>query len=54
MLAIVLHDSGRYPDTVMPVVIGDPLPWTAVAVTSSWASGNRLAELVVGFAVWAS
>jgi hypothetical protein len=25
VLAIVLHDSGRYPDTVMFVVIGDPL-----------------------------
>ncbi|MBD9730362.1 hypothetical protein IGX29_00735 [Streptomyces sp. H28] len=32
VLAIVLHDSGRYPDTAMSVVIGDPLPCTAVAV----------------------
>ncbi|MFF8881341.1 hypothetical protein [Streptomyces flaveolus] len=31
VLAIVLHDSGRYPDTAMSVVIGDPLPCTAVA-----------------------
>jgi mRNA interferase MazF len=28
----VLHDSGRYPDTAVSVVIGDPLPCTAVAV----------------------
>ncbi|MFC8412639.1 MULTISPECIES: hypothetical protein [Streptomyces] len=32
ILAIVLHDSGRYPDTAMSVVIGAPLPCTAVAV----------------------
>ncbi|MFC8224073.1 hypothetical protein ACFUTY_38640 [Streptomyces sp. NPDC057362] len=32
VLAIVLHDSGRYPDTAMSVVIGDPFPCTAVAV----------------------
>ncbi|MFF9458691.1 hypothetical protein [Streptomyces flaveolus] len=32
VLAIVLHDSVRYPDTAMSVVIGDPLPCTAVAV----------------------
>ncbi|MFF8883174.1 hypothetical protein [Streptomyces flaveolus] len=32
VLAIVLHDNGRYPDTAMSVVIGDPLPCTAVAV----------------------
>ncbi|MEU2944368.1 hypothetical protein ABZ620_25685, partial [Nocardiopsis alba] len=32
VLAIVLHDSGRYPDTAMSVVIDDPLPCTAVAV----------------------
>ncbi|MFF3276008.1 hypothetical protein ACFYWU_34480 [Streptomyces chrestomyceticus] len=32
MLAIVLHPSGRYPDTAMSVVIGDPMPCTAVAV----------------------
>ncbi|MFE2462978.1 hypothetical protein [Streptomyces sp. NPDC059402] len=28
----MLHDSGRYPDTAGSVVIGDPLPCTAVAV----------------------
>ncbi|MFI1184637.1 hypothetical protein ACH4UT_34695 [Streptomyces sp. NPDC020799] len=32
VLAIVLHPSGRYPDTAMSVVIGDPMPCTAVAV----------------------
>ncbi|MFE9292014.1 hypothetical protein [Streptomyces olivaceus] len=32
VLALVLHDSGRYPDTAMSVVIGDPFPCTAVAV----------------------
>jgi mRNA interferase MazF len=32
VLAIVLHPSGRYPDTAMSVVIGEPLPCTAVAV----------------------
>ncbi|MET7685308.1 hypothetical protein [Streptomyces sp. NPDC005423] len=32
VLTIVLHESGRYPDTAMSVVIGDPLPCTAVAV----------------------
>lgn len=32
VLAIVLHPSGRFPDTAMSVVIGDPLPCTAVAV----------------------
>ncbi|MFJ9729310.1 hypothetical protein ACIRP3_41865 [Streptomyces sp. NPDC101209] len=32
VLAIMLHDSGRYPDTAMSVVIGDPIPCTAVAV----------------------
>ncbi|MFJ2774288.1 hypothetical protein [Streptomyces sp. NPDC087300] len=31
VLVIVLHPSGRYPDTAMSVVIGDPLPCTAVA-----------------------
>ncbi|MFH8533918.1 hypothetical protein ACH4GE_36560 [Streptomyces tendae] len=31
VLAIVLHDSGRYPDTAMSVVIGDPVPCAAVA-----------------------
>jgi mRNA interferase MazF len=34
VLVIVLHDSGRYPDTAMSVVIGDPLPCTAVAVNT--------------------
>ena len=28
---MVLHSSGRYPDTAMSVVIGDPLACTAVA-----------------------
>ncbi|MFF6815776.1 hypothetical protein ACFZAG_38900 [Streptomyces sp. NPDC012403] len=32
VLAIMLHDSGRYPDTAMSVVIGAPFPCTAVAV----------------------
>ncbi|MFK4106698.1 hypothetical protein ACI2L1_42970 [Streptomyces sp. NPDC019531] len=32
VVAIVLHPSGRYPDTAMSVVIGDPIPCTAVAV----------------------
>ncbi len=32
VLAIVLHPSGKYPDTAMSVVIGDPMPCTAVAV----------------------
>ncbi|MFF0516882.1 hypothetical protein [Streptomyces sp. NPDC004250] len=32
VLVIVLHESGRYPDTAMSVVIGDPVPCTAVAV----------------------
>jgi mRNA interferase MazF len=32
VLVIVLHPSGRYPDTAMSVVIDDPLPCTAVAV----------------------
>jgi len=32
VLAIVLHPPGRYPDTAMSVVIGDPLSCTAVAV----------------------
>lgn len=32
VLAIVLHPSGRYPDTAMSVVIGDPVACTAVAV----------------------
>ncbi|MFH8797593.1 hypothetical protein [Streptomyces sp. NPDC017941] len=32
VVALVLHPAGRYPDTAMSVVIGDPLPCTAVAV----------------------
>ncbi|MEU5281113.1 hypothetical protein AB0G87_32435 [Streptomyces asoensis] len=32
VLVIVLHDSGRFPDTAMSVAIGDPFPCTAVAV----------------------
>ncbi|MET9291076.1 type II toxin-antitoxin system PemK/MazF family toxin [Streptomyces sp. NPDC003077] len=32
VLVIVLHPSGRFPDTAMSVVIGDPVPCTAVAV----------------------
>ncbi|WP_327721907.1 hypothetical protein OG381_45795 [Streptomyces sp. NBC_00490] len=32
VLAIVLHPSGRYPDTAMSVVVDDPIPATAVAV----------------------
>ncbi|MEX1659172.1 hypothetical protein ABZ960_39460 [Streptomyces pseudovenezuelae] len=32
VVAIVLHPSGRYPDTAMSVMIGDPIPCTAVAV----------------------
>ncbi|MGQ5609625.1 MULTISPECIES: hypothetical protein [unclassified Streptomyces] len=35
MLVIVLYDSGRYPDTAMSVVIGVPLPCTAVAVNTA-------------------
>ncbi|MFJ3043474.1 hypothetical protein [Streptomyces tendae] len=34
VLVIVLQDSGRYPGTAMSVVIGDPLPCTAVAVNT--------------------
>lgn len=32
VLVIVLHPSGRFPDTAMSVVIGDPIPCTAVTV----------------------
>ncbi|MER6847048.1 hypothetical protein AB0A81_26570 [Streptomyces flaveolus] len=32
LLALVLNEAGRYPDTAMSVTIGDPLPCTAVAV----------------------
>nr|WP_202120956.1 hypothetical protein [Streptomyces sp. BA2] len=31
-LTVVLHPPGRFPDTAMSVVIGEPLPCTAVAV----------------------
>ncbi|MDQ0808350.1 mRNA interferase MazF [Streptomyces sp. B3I7] len=41
VLAIVLHDSGRYPDTAMSVVIGDPMPCTAVAVNIVQLRVNR-------------
>ncbi|MBZ6128746.1 hypothetical protein [Streptomyces olivaceus] len=41
VLALVLHDSGRYPDTAMSVVIGDPLPCTAVAVNIVQLSVDR-------------
>jgi mRNA interferase MazF len=41
VLAIVLHDSGRYPDTAMSVVIGDPIPCTAVAVNIVQLRLNR-------------
>ncbi|MFB8272978.1 hypothetical protein ACFC96_41220 [Streptomyces sp. NPDC055955] len=32
VLGLVLHPAGRYPGTVMSVVITDPIPCTAVAV----------------------
>lgn len=32
VLALVLHPSGRFPDTAMSVVIVEPVPCTAVAV----------------------
>ncbi|WP_030348910.1 hypothetical protein [Streptomyces sp. NRRL S-1022] len=32
VLVIVLHESGRFPDTAMSVVIDSPIPCTAVAV----------------------
>ncbi|MES4886128.1 hypothetical protein ABVB69_37370 [Streptomyces sp. NPDC000349] len=41
LLAIVLHDSGRYPDTAMSVVIGDPIPCTAVAVNITQLQVSR-------------
>lgn len=41
VLVIVLHDSGRYPDTAMSVVIGDPIPCTAVAVNIVQLRVNR-------------
>ncbi|MHB9856822.1 hypothetical protein [Streptomyces sp. YIM S03343] len=41
LLVIVLHESGRFPDTAMSVVIGDPLPCTAVAVNITQMRLNR-------------
>ncbi|MER6031128.1 hypothetical protein [Streptomyces sp. NPDC001851] len=41
VLVIVLHESGRYPDTAMSVVIGDPIPCTAVAVNITQLRVNR-------------
>ncbi|MFB6959264.1 hypothetical protein ACFCYB_20125 [Streptomyces sp. NPDC056309] len=41
LLVIVLHESGRYPDTAMSVVIGDPIPCTAVAVNITQLRVNR-------------
>lgn len=41
VLVIVLHDSGRYPDTAMSVVIGGPIPCTAVAVNIVQLRVNR-------------
>ncbi|MEU7046483.1 hypothetical protein AB0A77_36290 [Streptomyces varsoviensis] len=41
VLAIVLHPSGRYPDTAMSVVIGDPLPCTAVAANIQQLNTGR-------------
>ncbi|WP_406430431.1 hypothetical protein OHB00_01525 [Streptomyces sp. NBC_00631] len=41
VLVIVLHESGRFPDTAMSVVIRDPLPCTAVAVNIVQLRVNR-------------
>ncbi|MEU2930983.1 hypothetical protein ABZ636_39190 [Streptomyces sp. NPDC007251] len=41
VLAIVLHPSGRYPDTAMSVVVGDPVPCTAVAVNLQQLRSTR-------------
>ncbi|MEU9348437.1 hypothetical protein AB0D74_45315 [Streptomyces sp. NPDC048278] len=41
VLVIVLHESGRFPDTAMWVVISDPLPCTAVAVNIVQLRTNR-------------
>lgn len=43
VLAIVLHPSGRYPDTAMSVVVGDPIPCTAVAVNLQQLRVDRFA-----------
>ncbi|MEW2250550.1 MULTISPECIES: hypothetical protein [unclassified Streptomyces] len=41
VLAIVLHPSGRYPDTAMSVVVNDPIPATAVAVNLQQLRSTR-------------
>ncbi|WP_438297630.1 hypothetical protein [Streptomyces sp. HUAS TT7] len=41
VVVIVLHPSGRYPDTAMSVVIGDPIPCTAVAVNLQQLRATR-------------
>ncbi len=41
VLAIVLHPSGRYSDTAMSVLIGAPLPCTAVAANIQRLSAGR-------------
>ncbi|WP_327341800.1 hypothetical protein [Streptomyces europaeiscabiei] len=41
VVAILLHPSGRFPDTAMSVVIGDPIPCTAVAVNVQQLRANR-------------
>ncbi|MER5890751.1 hypothetical protein ABT160_43610 [Streptomyces sp. NPDC001941] len=51
VLAIVLHPPGRYPDTAMSVVIGDPHPSTAVAVNVQQLAVKRFAGAVLAGAV---
>lgn len=41
VVVIVLHPSGRFPDTAMSVVIGDPVPCTAVAVNMQQLRDTR-------------
>jgi mRNA interferase MazF len=41
VLAIVLHSAGRYPDTAMSVVLGDPVPATAVAINLQQLRSTR-------------
>ncbi|MDX3129211.1 hypothetical protein PV367_05205 [Streptomyces europaeiscabiei] len=41
VVAILLHPSGRFPDTAMSVVIGDPIPCTAVAVNVQQLRATR-------------
>lgn len=41
VVAIVLHPSGRYPDTAMSVVINNPIPCTAVAVNLQQLKATR-------------